>query len=96
MEAPFVMDFWGEMWGRMGGRGKEWTLGDFAMIRKIKDLCRVCKRFAWSRGAGGLPPCAKHPPFMMNGWRGRMGADGGGWGRAPKPGGRRWMANCER
>ena len=68
MEAPFVMDLWGEMWGRMGGWRKVWTLGDFAMARKIKELCGVCKSRAWLRGAGGLPPCAKCPPLMMNGW----------------------------
>lgn len=67
MEAPFVMDLWGEMWGRMGERKALRTLGDFAMVRKINDLYRVCKRFAWLRGRGGLPPCAKCPPLMMNG-----------------------------
>ncbi len=67
MEAPFVMDLWGEMWGRMGRKGVRRTLGDFVMVWKINDLCGVCKSLAWLRGRGGLPPGAKCPPLMMNG-----------------------------
>ena len=50
------------MWGRMGKGGGAVRFHCLRRRRKIKDLCRLCKRIVQGKGAGGASPRRATPP----------------------------------